>query len=127
MHYFQSRASVLDRLPAAARGPLHGLPFSVKDCVDLEGYDSTAGLAKHLGQPASRSAPVVQTLIDLGGVPFCKTNVPQTMISFGCSNPVWGVTTNIYDGRCVGLRAVLPATFGGRSTTYAPQSAFSDA
>ncbi|XP_037087897.1 LOW QUALITY PROTEIN: fatty-acid amide hydrolase 1-like [Pollicipes pollicipes] len=163
----ESRASVLDRLPAAARGPLHGLPFSVKDCVDLEGYDSTAGLAKHLGQPASRSAPVVETLIDLGGVPFCKTNVPQTMISFGCSNPVWGVTTNIYDGRrvpggssggegvlvaaggsplgvgtdvggsvrvpalfsgcygfkptcgrlsCVGLRAVLPATFGVRAT-----------
>ena len=29
-----------------------------------------------------------------GGIIIAKTNVPQTMLSFECSNPLWGVTTN---------------------------------
>jgi Amidase len=29
-----------------------------------------------------------------GGIIIAKTNVPQTMMSFECSNPLWGVTTN---------------------------------
>ena len=30
----------------------------------------------------------------LGGVPFCKTNVPQCMMSLQCSNPIYGTTSN---------------------------------
>lgn len=33
---------------------------------------------------------------EAGAVIIAKTNVPQTMLSFECSNPVWGVTTNPY-------------------------------
>lgn len=29
-----------------------------------------------------------------GGIPFVKTNVPQTMLSFECSNPLWGRSLN---------------------------------
>ena len=76
----QERAAALDALPASQRGPLHGVPISVKDCINLEGFDSRIGLAKYLGQPATITAPMLQTLIDLGAVPFCKTNIPQTML-----------------------------------------------
>ena len=38
-----------------------------------------------------------QRMKDLGAIPFCLTNVPQTMMSYGCSNPVFGMTTNPYD------------------------------
>ena len=31
---------------------------------------------------------------NLGGVPFCKTNIPQCMYSLQCSNPVYGTTCN---------------------------------
>ncbi|XP_043189293.1 fatty-acid amide hydrolase 1-like [Amphibalanus amphitrite] len=111
------RAAALDALPESKRGPLHGVPISVKDSIDLEGFDSTLGLAKYLDRPAASNAPLVQTFIDLGAVPFCKTNVPQTMLSFGCSNPVWGVTTNIRDparvpGGSSGGEAVLVAAGG---------------
>ena len=34
---------------------------------------------------------------DLGANPFCLTNVPQTMLSFGSSNPIYGMTTNPHD------------------------------
>ena len=33
----------------------------------------------------------------MGAIPFCLTNVPQTMVSYACSNPVFGVTTNPLD------------------------------
>ena len=34
---------------------------------------------------------------DLGAIPFCITNIPQTMFSYACSNPVYGCTTNPFD------------------------------
>lgn len=39
-------------------------------------------------------ARVVKLLVDEGAIPFCKTNVPQTMMSFECGNPLWGTTEN---------------------------------
>ena len=33
---------------------------------------------------------------EAGAIIIAKTNVPQTMLSFECSNPLWGVTTNPY-------------------------------
>lgn len=33
-------------------------------------------------------------LRDSGAIPFCKSNVPQTMLAFECQNPVFGRTTN---------------------------------
>ena len=40
---------------------------------------------------------LLQKLKALGANPFCLTNLPQTMYSFGSSNPVYGVTTNPFD------------------------------
>jgi len=52
------------------------------------------GLAKNLFRPATQSAAFVKSLIDLGAVPFCKTNVPQTIFSNAGENPVFGATKN---------------------------------
>jgi len=41
----------------------------------------------------------VQYLIDSGAIPFVKTNIPQTMFAFECSNPLWGRTTNPYNDK----------------------------
>ena len=35
----------------------------------------------------------------LGAIPFCITNIPQTMLSYACSNPVYGCTTNPHDSQ----------------------------
>lgn len=55
--------------------------------------------------------------MDAGAVPFVKTNVPQTMLSFECSNPLFGRTTNPYNsnytsGGSSGGEAALLATKG---------------
>ncbi|XP_069954928.1 fatty-acid amide hydrolase 1-like [Cherax quadricarinatus] len=88
-------ATELEAAPPETRTlPLFGLPVSLKDTIDVEGRDSTMGLAKRLYRPALCHAAVVQALRAQGAVPFCKTNVSQLCVSYGCSNPVWGVTLN---------------------------------
>uniref|UniRef100_T1J1L1 fatty acid amide hydrolase n=1 Tax=Strigamia maritima TaxID=126957 RepID=T1J1L1_STRMM len=61
------------------------------------GYDCTAGLVNYLDKPVDYDANVVKVhknilLKDAGAVPFLKTNVPQTLMAFHCSNPIFGVT-----------------------------------
>ena len=38
-------------------------------------------------------------MVALGAVPFCQTNVPQTMCTIQCSNPLYGETGNPWDKR----------------------------
>ena len=43
-------------------------------------------------------AVIVQVLRAQGAIPgFCRTNIPQTMLSFECSNPIYGQTANPHD------------------------------
>ena len=68
----------LVRLEAAdpASLPLYGLPFAIKDNIDLAGVATTAA---HPGSAsvAAESAAVVQRLLDLGAIPTGKTNLDQ--------------------------------------------------
>ena len=81
---FKEWARKLDNLPR--KGPLHGLPFSVKESVSITGYDCTLGVSKFLNLPESEDAAIVSALRDLGAIPFCKTNVPQTLLRYRLYN-----------------------------------------
>ena len=59
-------------------GPLHGLPLSIKDIFNVEGYDSTAGWAAVIGKPAKSTSLLIKKLQEAGAVIYCKTNVPRT-------------------------------------------------
>jgi len=87
-------AKQLRIIPKEERGPLYGLPISVKECFLVKGYDATIGLAKFIGQPAKDDAPIIKFIKSQHGIPFCLTNIPQTMISYACSNPIYGMTSN---------------------------------
>ncbi|XP_063615745.1 fatty-acid amide hydrolase 1-like [Penaeus indicus] len=108
-------ASALEEDPHSRSLPLYGLPVSIKENFEVEGMDTTLGLAKYLYQPAPRHAAIVQVLRLQGAVPFCKTNVPQTLISYRCSNPVWGETLNPVDTQrtCGGSSGGEAALVGG--------------
>lgn len=79
------------------KGPLHGVPVSFKDQIDIKGVDSTMGFTHQKDRPAESDATLVSIIRASGGIPFVKTNVPQTMLSFECSNPLFGVSRNPYD------------------------------
>ncbi|KAI0314594.1 amidase signature domain-containing protein [Amylostereum chailletii] len=76
------------------KGPLHGVPLSIKDQFDVAGVDSSVGFTRWANNPATEDAVVVHHLRAAGAIPFVKTNVPQTMLAFECSNPLWGRSLN---------------------------------
>ena len=90
----QEAALHLDSLAPEQRRPLHGVPVSVKECYGVRNTAATAGMAKFARNIASEDSPLVRMIRSLGGVPYCKTNVPQVMYSLQCSNPLYGVTEN---------------------------------
>jgi len=56
--------------------PLYGIPFAIKDNIDLEGLRTTAACEEY-GYFPSESAFVIQRLIDAGAIPVGKTNLDQ--------------------------------------------------
>ncbi|KAH8902872.1 putative glutamyl-tRNA amidotransferase subunit A [Coniochaeta sp. PMI_546] len=56
--------------------PLFGIPFSVKDSIDVAGYPTTLACPS-FAYAAERTAPVVQRIIDAGGIFIGKTNLDQ--------------------------------------------------
>ncbi|KAN0132779.1 Amidase signature domain containing protein [Lactarius tabidus] len=99
------------------QGPLHGVPISVKDMFNVKGFDSTIGYTRWGNKPAQEDAAAVATLRAAGAIIFTKTNVPQTLLAFESSNPLWGRTLNPYSaahtaGGSSGGEGALLATDG---------------
>ncbi|TFK25631.1 amidase [Coprinopsis marcescibilis] len=79
------------------KGPLHGVPVSIKEHFNVAGFDTTDGYTAWANQPEKNNADVVDAILAAGGVPFVKTNVPQGVLAFESNNPLWGRTTNPYN------------------------------
>jgi len=78
-------------------GPLHGLPITIKDAIEVEGVRSTGGateLTDHV--PASDAAAVAQ-LKAAGAVVFGKTNIPRWSGDLQSYNEIFGTTNNPWD------------------------------
>ncbi len=88
-------------------GPLHGVPFSVKDSIDVRGHRTTAGtLGFKDSAPAVGDAVLVSRLRQAGAIPVCKTNLPDLLFAYETDNLLFGRTDNPYD---------LSRTSGGSS------------
>ncbi|KAJ4338520.1 hypothetical protein N0V87_003849 [Didymella glomerata] len=70
------------------KGPLAGIPISLKDSIQVAGFDITVGFSTHTGKPYAEDGPMVRLLKDAGAVPFVKTNLPTTLLSFESTNDV---------------------------------------
>ena len=81
-----AQARQADREIAAGRprGPLHGVPISLKDLLDVEGVPTTAASRVRDGHVAPRDAAVVSALRDAGAVMLGKTNLHE--FAFGTTN-----------------------------------------
>ncbi|KAL4802986.1 amidase signature domain-containing protein [Aspergillus unguis] len=75
-------------------GPLHGLPVSVKDRFDVQGFDTTVGWVGLANKPAAKSDAVVELLESMGAVLYVKTNVPQALMMSDSYNHVFGQSVN---------------------------------
>ncbi|PHH83989.1 hypothetical protein CDD83_2678 [Cordyceps sp. RAO-2017] len=81
------------------KGSLAGIPISLKDTIDVKGYDSTVGVTCNARKPKVDDGVMVRLLKDLGAVPYVKTNIPTTLLSFESANDVWGRSSNPYNAQ----------------------------
>lgn len=94
------RARELEALPPSERGPLHGVPFGVKDNIDVAGCPTTAACEAFSYTPAA-SAPVVDQILAAGGIMVGKTNMDQFAAGLVGSRTPYGVARNAFDARFV--------------------------
>ncbi|XP_066480073.1 vitamin D3 hydroxylase-associated protein-like [Tiliqua scincoides] len=76
------------------KGLLYGIPVSIKDHIGCKGHISTGGLVQFLNKVEEDDSVIVKVLKKQGAIPFVKTNVPQSMINYDCSNLIFGQTVN---------------------------------
>jgi len=82
----RQQARQADRELAAGRdrGPLHGVPISIKDLIDIAGTPTTAASRVRDGHVAAHDAPCVVALREAGAVIIGKTNLHE--FAFGTTN-----------------------------------------
>ncbi len=80
--------------------PLYGIPFVIKDNIDLAGVATTAGCPDYSYTP-SHSAAVVQRLLDAGAIPLGKTNLDQFATGLVGTRSPYGACRNSFDARYI--------------------------
>ncbi|EXJ58811.1 hypothetical protein A1O7_06241 [Cladophialophora yegresii CBS 114405] len=82
------------------KGPLHGLPISFMDRFRVSGTETAAGFISWLGAKETEATESlsVRHMRTLGAIPFCKTNVPQSMALAETTNNIHGSTRNPHSG-----------------------------
>jgi allophanate hydrolase len=86
--------SLQDRDPREL--PLYGIPFGIKDNIDLAGVPTTAACPA-FGYVPETSAQVVQKLIDAGAIPIGKTNLDQFATGLVGTRSPYGACGNAFD------------------------------
>ena len=80
-----------------ALGPLHGLPVTIKDAIEVAGLRSTGGAAELSGHVPQTDAVAVSRLRAAGAIVFGKTNVPRWSSDIQTYNELFGTTSNPWD------------------------------
>jgi allophanate hydrolase len=96
-----SKEQVLAQLEAAdPAGPLYGVPFAVKDNIDVAGLPTTAACPEFSYHPA-RHAPVVERLLQAGAIVIGKTNLDQFATGLVGTRTPYGICSSVFDARYV--------------------------
>ena len=78
------------------KGPLHGLPISLKDNINVKGQATTVGIVSFSFSPEKfgEDSVILAMLRDMGAIFYVKTNVPVAMMMPESINHIYGNTTN---------------------------------
>ena len=113
-----ARAAAQQADAALARGesmgPLHGLPMTIKDSIEVVGMPTTSGAPELREHMPERNADTVQRLAEAGAIVFGKTNLPLYAGDFQSYNEVYGTTNNPWN-----LERVPGGSSGGSAAALA--------
>jgi aspartyl-tRNA(Asn)/glutamyl-tRNA(Gln) amidotransferase subunit A len=96
------------------RGPLHGIPFSIKDNIATKGVRTTAGSKILADWKPDHDATVVAKLRDAGAIILGKTNLHEWALGGTTINPFYGTTRNPWD-----LNRIAGGSSGGSAAAVA--------
>jgi amidase len=102
-----ARAAALEadkQLAAGATvGPLHGVPFTVKENIDMAGLPTTWGVTALAKAVVPADAPVVERMRAAGAIPIGRTNLPDMALRIHTTSSLHGLTRNPWHpGRTAG-------------------------
>ena len=98
-------AALADRQLAVGEkvGPLHGVPFTVKENIDMAGLPTTWGVPALAQAVAPADAPVVERMRAAGAIPIGRTNLPDMALRLHTVSSLHGLTRNPWHpGRTAG-------------------------
>jgi amidase len=78
-------------------GPLHGVPITIKENIDLAGTPTTQGLVPFADAIASVDAPQVERILAAGAIPIGRTNLPDLGLRVHTDSSLHGLTRNPWD------------------------------
>ncbi len=75
-------------------GPLHGVPVTIKSCMDVAGWPAAAGSLLRKDYVAQMDAPLVERLRGAGAILLGNTNTPEYLMAYETDNSLNGKTSN---------------------------------
>src|SRR5947209_18696698 len=78
-------------------GPLHGVPFTVKENIDVAGSATTQGVSALAEADPGLDAPQVANLREAGAIPMARTNLPDFALRWNTDNALRGATRKPWD------------------------------
>ena len=81
------------------RGPLHGVPVTIKDLFETAGIPTAAGSPLRANSIPATDATVIKRIRDAGAIVLGKSNTPELGLSDETNSPLHGRTNNPYDWR----------------------------
>lgn len=87
-------ADSADAADRDSRGPMHGVPFTVKENIDLVGSATTRGVEVLANEMPTSDAPVTARMKAAGAIPIGRTNMPEMGLRIDTACPLRGRTFN---------------------------------
>lgn len=116
-----AKAADDERAHGIDRGPLHGMPISIKDLIDIAGQPTTAGSRVRAAHVATKDAPIITRLRAAGAVLIGKTNIHEFALGPTSDESAYGPvlnpldTTRVAGGSSGGSAAAVATGMGAAS------------
>ena len=78
-------------------GPLHGVPLTIKSCIDVAGWPCPAGSLLRKAHVPRQDAPLATRLKAAGAILLGNTNTPEFLMAYETDNLLVGKTSNPWD------------------------------
>jgi allophanate hydrolase len=81
--------------------PLYGIPFAVKDNIDVINLPTTAACPAFAREPAAENAPIVVKLVQAGAILIGKTNMDQFATGLVGTRTPYGACSTVFNSKYI--------------------------